>query len=366
MLTIGNICSVFERFAPLSLQEDYDNSGLILGDKSRECTGVMFCLDVTEEVVAQSAKQGCNLIIAHHPLIFNGLKKVSSSTAQGRTLINAIKQDLAVYACHTNIDNVLDGVNGKMADKLGLINRKILLPKAATLKKLVVFVPSAHSEKVEAALFEAGAGNVGNYSECSFVSEGTGSFLPGEQANPFMGAKGSRHSELEKKIEVIFPSWIQGSLIDSMRKSHPYEEIAYEVYKMENMNDRFGSGLLGELKEPITEDQLLARLKNDFKVPVVRHSPLLNRKVSKIAICGGAGAFLIRQAKIMGADVLVTADLKYHDFFEAENQLVLADIGHFESEQYTIELFMDIFKENFPTFAHLKNHISTNPVNYSI
>lgn len=366
MPTIGNVCVVFENYAPLPLQEEYDNCGLLLGDKKENCTGVLFCLDVTEAVIEEAIKQNCNLIVAHHPLIFKGLKKITPSSTQGRILIQAIKASIAIYACHTNLDNVLNGVNGKIADKLGLKNRRPLLPKGDTLKKLVVYTPISHISVVESALFEAGAGKVGNYSACSFVSEGIGSFLPEKNANPFTGEVGKRHSEKENKVEVIFPAWREQSLLEAMRKSHPYEEISYEVYHMENSNLQYGSGLIGELEVPISEHELLIKLKETFQVPMVRHSKLLNKKLSKIAVCGGAGAFLIQQAKQAGADILVTADLKYHDFFEAENQLVLADIGHFESEQYTIELFMDIFKENFPTFAHLKNYISTNPVEYSI
>jgi dinuclear metal center YbgI/SA1388 family protein len=366
MLTIGKICSAFESYAPLNLQEEYDNSGLLIGEKDMECSGVMFCLDVTEEVIQKAVQDRCNLIVAHHPLIFRGLKKISGLTSQGRILISAIRENIAIYACHTNIDNVLNGVNGRIADKLELEKRSVLLPKSGTLKKLVVFAPESHTEAVESSLFGAGAGNVGEYSACSFVSEGRGSFLPSENANPFVGEKGKRHVEKENKIEVIFPTWNQNRVLEAMRTSHPYEEVAFEVFQLENNNQAYGSGLIGYLKEPLDEQVILSRLREIFNVPVIRHSPLTNRKISKIAICGGAGAFLIGEAKRQGAELFITADLKYHDFFEAENQLVLADIGHFESEQYTVELFMDIFREKFPTFAHLKNHISTNPVNYLI
>jgi dinuclear metal center YbgI/SA1388 family protein len=317
-------------------------------------------------VIQKAVQDRCNLIIAHHPLIFRGLKKISGLSAQGRILISAIRENIAIYACHTNIDNVLNGVNGRIADKLQLLERSVLLPKSGTLRKLVVFAPESHTEKIESSLFAAGAGHVGEYSACSFVSEGRGSFLPSENANPFVGEKGKRQIEKENKIEVIFHSWSQNRVLEAMRDSHPYEEVAFDVLQLENNNQAYGSGLVGNLKEPMDELVILTRLKDIFGVPIVRHSPLINKKVRKIAVCGGAGAFLIAEAKRQGAELFITADLKYHDFFEADNQLVLADIGHFESEQYTVELFMDIFREKFPTFAHLKNHISTNPVNYLI
>ena len=366
MITIGQVCSVFEGIAPIQLQEDYDNAGLIIGDKSLECNGLIFCLDVTEAVVQQAIDEKCNMIVAHHPFIFRGLKKISATNIQGRIIAMAIKNDVSIYACHTNIDNVLTGVNGKIADKLGLVNRKILLPKPGIIQKLVVYVPKSHTKELEMALFDAGAGKVGKYETCSFVSEGIGGFKPGDEANPFSGNIGERHTEIENKLEVIFPGWIRQKVIAAMQNAHPYEEIAYEITTLNNEHQGVGSGLIGNLSEPMEEADLLNMLKKVFKVPVVRHSALLGKKLSKIAICGGSGSFLIQKALSEGADILITADLKYHDFFEAENRMILADIGHFESEQYTIELFMDIFKENFPTFAHLKNHISTNPVNYSI
>lgn len=366
MLTIGKICSAFEDYAPLYLQEEYDNSGLLVGEKEITCSGVMFCLDVTEEVIEKAVQDRCNLIVAHHPLIFKGLKKITGLTAQGRILISAVRENIAIYACHTNIDNVLNGVNGRIADKLELQKRSVILPKSGTLKKLVVFAPCSKTEEIESALFEAGAGHVGEYSACSFVSEGRGSFLPSENASPFVGEKGKRHLEKENKIEVIFPAWKQNRVLDAMRASHPYEVVAFEVYQLENNNQAYGSGLTGYLKEPLDELLVLSRLKDIFNVPVIRHSPFINRKIRKIAVCGGAGAFLIGEAKRHGADLFITSDLKYHDFFEAENLLVLADVGHFESEQYTVELFMDIFREKFPNFAHSKKSISTNPVNYLI
>jgi dinuclear metal center YbgI/SA1388 family protein len=366
MPMIADILRKLEQYAPLSLQESYDNSGLITGERQVSCTGLLLCLDVTDAVLEEALSRKCNLIIAHHPLIFRALKTLTGKNDTEKILIKAIKNDISIYACHTNMDNVLDGVNGKIADLLGLQSRAILEHRSETLQKLIVYVPENHLLQVESALFGAGAGNIGKYSECSFVSEGVGSFKPGEDAVPFSGNSGIRSKEKEKKVEVIFPRYLNGNVIQALRKAHPYEEIAYEIYALLNDYQRFGSGIIGELAEPMEETAFLGLLKQVFQARCVRHSEMIGKKIKKVAVCGGAGSFLIPKAKSLGADCLVTADLKYHDFFEAEKKILLADIGHFESEQYTIDLFYDILRQNFPNFAILKTEVNTNSVRYFI
>ena len=363
-MNIQDITSLLEKIAPLSLQEDYDNAGLLTGNPGWECTGVIISLDATEAVVNEAIQKKCNLIIAHHPIVFSGLKKITGKNYVEQTIITAIKNDIAIYATHTNLDNVLDGVNGKIADLLGLVNRSILAPKTNLLQKLSVFVPVADKEKVLSALFAAGAGDIGKYTECSFASEGSGTFKAGLGSNPFVGAIGQRHKESEVKLEVIFPVWLQAGVLQAMKEAHSYEEVAYDIYNIANTYQQTGSGIVGELREAVSETSILNTMQNIFKIPVIKHTALLGKPLKKVALCGGAGSFLTGAAITSGADIFITADIKYHEFFDAENRLVLVDIGHYESEQFTIDLLFDILKDNFPNFAVLKTGVHTNPVRY--
>jgi dinuclear metal center YbgI/SA1388 family protein len=360
----GEITGFLESLAPPSLQEGYDNSGLLTGQKDWECSGVLVSLDATAEVVLEAKQKGCNLVVAHHPIIFGGLRKITGSTYAERAVIAAIKQDVAIYAIHTNLDNILSGVNSMMAEKLGLQHCSVLLPKAAQLKKIYTFVPPEYIEALQSAIFEAGGGYVGNYSECSFLVEGTGSFKAEAGSKPFVGELGSRHYEKELKIEIIFPSWLEAGVVQALKKAHPYEEPAFDIVSLGNTSRSIGSGLLGELPESMAETAFLQILKAQFGLQVIRHSPLLNKPVKKVAVCGGAGSFLTKTALAAGADIYVTADVKYHEFFDTENQLVLADIGHWESEQFTIDLLAYHLKQKFPNFAVLKTGVKTNPVHY--
>lgn len=363
-MKIQQITSFLESVAPLSLQESYDNAGLITGNSQWECTGIITTLDATEAVVLEAIEKKCNLIVAHHPIIFGGLRKITGKNYVEQTIITAIKNDIAIYAIHTNLDNVLHGVNAAIADKLGLVNRKILQPKNETLKKLFTFVPVEFAENVRSAIFNACGGHISNYSECSFNTAGQGTFKPGEGTNPFTGKRGIRHTEDEIKMEMIFPAWQQQSILSAMIAAHPYEEVAYDIIALDNQNQQVGSGLVGELPQPLTETEFLALLKEKFNLSVIRHTPLMGKPVKKIALCGGAGSFLIGAAIATGADFYITGDVKYHEFFDANNRLVIADIGHFESEQFTIELLFDILSQKFPTFAVLKTGVKTNPVQY--
>jgi len=364
-MTISAVIDALESLAHPSLQEHYDNAGLITGSVSWKCTGIICSLDATEEVVKEAIQKKCNLIVAHHPIVFSGLKKINGKNYVEKTIIAAIKNDIAIYAIHTNLDNVIEGVNGSIAAMMGLKNISILSAKENTLKKLVTFAPEKNAAAVRDAIFAAGGGNIGNYSECSFNTGGTGTFLPEAAARPKIGQRGIRHSEQEIKIEIIFPTYLESRLIAAMKAAHIYEEVAYDIIPLSNKYQGFGSGVIGELSIALEEKKFLARLKKVFGVPVLRHSALLHKKVSRVAVCGGAGSFLISKALAAGADAYITADMKYHEFFDANGKMLIADVGHYESEQFTINLLQEFLAQKFPTFAVLKTGVKTNPVHYT-
>jgi dinuclear metal center YbgI/SA1388 family protein len=364
MPTLKDITSFLENIAPLGLQESYDNAGLITGDVSTEITSVLITLDVTEKVVEEAIQKKAQLIVAHHPIIFSGLKKITGKNYVERTIIKAIKNDIAIYAAHTNLDSVEGGVNGKICDKLGLENCRILQPASGQLKKLVTFIPIENADLVREAVFNAGAGNIGNYDSCGFVAEGMGSFRGNENANPYVGKKGEIHAEKEVRFETIFPGYLQGRIIEALLKSHPYEEVAYDIYPLENKFDKIGMGMVGTFAKPVDETLFLKQLKQTFNTGVIKHTALLGKKVGKVAVCGGSGSFLLNTAIAAGADFFVSGDFKYHQFFDAEDKIVIADIGHFESEQFTKELFYELLTKKFPTFAIHLSEVGTNPVLY--
>ena len=364
MPTIAEIILCIEEFAPPVYQESYDNSGLIVGDKSGKVKKVMLTLDCIEEVVDDAIRQGCQLIIAHHPIVFKGLKSITGKNYVERTILKAIKKDIAIYACHTNLDNVENGVNRKIAEKLGLTETRILAPRKHTLKQLYTYAPVSHAERIRNAMFDAGAGRIGNYEACSFNSNGTGTFKPGNEAQPFVGKKNELHEENEVKIEVVLPVHLEQRVLKAMHSAHPYEEIAYGLIDIGVSSGEVGAGLLGQFKKPIDEKTFLKLLKTNMRTACVRHTRLPGKKISTVAVCGGAGSFLLNDAIRAGAGAFVSADFKYHEFFDAENKLLIADIGHYESEQFTYEIFSELLSEKFPTFAVLKTSVDTNPVNY--
>lgn len=363
-MTIQTIINHLENLAPISLQESYDNAGLLTGHPGWACSGVLCTLDATEEVILEAVSKQCNLVVAHHPIIFGGLKKINGKNYVERAVIAAIKHDIAIYAIHTNLDNVLAGVNGRIADRLGLVNRQVLAPLPSTLKKLYTFVPVQQAEQVREAIFQAGAGHIGNYSECSFGVEGTGTFKGAEGTNPFTGKPGERHAEQELKIEIIFPAHLQGPIVQALIRAHPYEEVAYDVISLANTHPATGAGLVGELPRPMEEKAFLGLLKQQFALQMIRHTALLSKPIQRVALCGGAGSFLVSKALAAGADVFVTGDMKYHEFFDADRRMIIADIGHFESEQFTTALLIELLQEKFTTFAVLKSGVPTNPVHY--
>ena len=363
-MKLSEVIDFLEELAPPALQEDYDNSGLLAGSRDMEVKGVLASLDCTEEVVDEAISKGCNVVVSHHPLIFKALKKVTGSNFVERTLIKAIKNDVALYAIHTNLDNVMHGVNARICDKLGVENRSILRPRAGELLKLAVFVPRENADRLREGLFRAGAGQIGHYDECSFNLDGTGTFRGDEESNPALGQQMVREFAEETKVEVLLPAHKLGKVLKAMVEFHPYEEVAHDVYRLENSNQEEGSGMIGDLEEPMGEKEFLEHVKKVMNAGCIKHTDFLGSKVKKVAVCGGAGGFLLGDAIKSGADVLITSDFKYHDFFNAEGRILIADIGHFESEQFTRDLLVDKLQGNFNTFAVHLSEVNTNPVNY--
>ncbi|WP_439506783.1 Nif3-like dinuclear metal center hexameric protein [Sediminibacterium sp.] len=363
-MKISEITKALENFAPLAYQESYDNAGLITGSANWECNGVVCTLDATLAVLQEAKASGANLVVAHHPILFKGITKITGKNYVEEALIYAIKHDIAIYAIHTNLDNVWGGVNSVIAQKLGLTHCQILQPKQSILTKLVTFVPTPQLAQVQEALFAAGAGNIGEYSETSFSSGGIGSFRGSALSNPTIGTQGVRELVAESRLEVILPNYLEHSVVAALIAAHPYEEVAYDLIPLNNLNQKVGSGVIGQLQSPMEENAFLSLLRTQFDLKLIKHTPLLGKKVEKVALCGGAGSFLIKEAIVAGADFFVTADIKYHEFFDANNQLVVADIGHWESEQYTIDLLFSLITSKFPNFAVLKTSVQTNPVRY--
>ncbi|MBU1373918.1 MAG: Nif3-like dinuclear metal center hexameric protein [Bacteroidetes bacterium] len=363
-MIIAELTSYLEEIAPLNYQENYDNAGLIVGSSDREIKKALISLDCTEAIVDEAIQQNCDIIISHHPIVFKGLKKLNGNNYVERVIIKAIENKIAIYAIHTNLDSVLSGVNAKICEKIGLQNCQVLSPKSGLLKKLVFFVPLAKADEVKTAIFNAGAGNIGNYSECSFSINGFGTFKGNESSNPFVGIKNELHQENETRIEVIYPAIAERKILSALLASHPYEEVAHDIYSLDNSLQDVGSGMVGELENEMDGIDFLHLLKKNMGLIVIRHTEILNKKIKRIAVCGGSGSFLLKKAIQAKADVFVTADFKYHEFFDADRKILIADIGHFESEQFTQELLLQFITKKFPNFAVRLTENNTNPIKY--
>ena len=363
-MKIKDITNHLETIAPLSFQEPYDNSGLIVGSPEDEIKKALICLDCIEEVVDEAIGENCQLIIAHHPIVFSGIKKFNGNDYVQRTIIKAIKNNIAIYAIHTNLDNVHVGVNQKICDKLEVFNTDILFPKKNLYKKLFTFCPVKHADKVRNALFESGAGKIGDYDNCSFNSEGKGTFRASKNTSPFVGTIDSLHHESETKIEVVFPHYLENKIVTQLLSAHPYEEVAYDIVSLENYSNNIGSGMIGELENEMEVSEFLNRIKTIMKTDSIRYTKPHKTKIKKVAVCGGSGSFLLHMAIKNNADIFITSDFKYHQFFDANNQIIIADIGHYESEQFTIELISELIVEKFPKFALRFSKLNTNPINY--
>ena len=363
-MKIREILSFLENKAPFHFQESYDNSGLLVGSPDSEANGALISLDCTEAVVDEALSKGVNTIISHHPIVFSGLKRLTGKNYIERVVMKAIKHDLNLISYHTNLDNVMEGVNRKMCEKLGLTNVRILDPKKEMLCKLVVFTPVSHAENVRQAMFDSGAGHIGNYSECSFNTAGNGTFKGNEASKGYVGEPNKLHIEQEEKTEVILPKHKVDAVVRAMKAAHPYEEVAYDIYPLMNSWQEVGSGMVGEWAEEKEMHEALKFIKEAFGAGVVRYTHSKHAKVRRVALCGGSGSFLLPQAMQSGAQIFVSSDFKYHQFFDGEDKITIADIGHFEGEQFTIALISDWFAEKFPTFATHKTGVVTNPINY--
>lgn len=363
-MKLKDIQRVFEESAPFALQEGFDNSGIQFGHPDTDVTKGLVCIDITEVIIDEAISKGCDLIISHHPILFGGLKSITGKDGVERSVIKAIKNDICLFSVHTNLDSVVNGVNYRFAEKLGLQSLKILDVKKDALIKLIVFCPGDHAESVRSAIFAAGAGKIGEYDCCSFNVEGTGSFRAGDASSPFVGTKGELHYEPEVRIETILPYWLQDKVCMAMQEVHPYEEVAYDIYPLKNSFDRAGMGVVGEIAQSMDERSFLAFIKDELSVECIRHNDFTGNEVKRVALCGGSGSFLRKKAFAAGADVFLTADVKYHEFFDFAGQMMILDVGHYESEQFTKEILYEIVAEKFTNFALLISDQSTNPVRY--
>ncbi|MAB49943.1 MAG: Nif3-like dinuclear metal center hexameric protein [Flavobacteriaceae bacterium] len=363
-MIVQDVINHLHDLAPLNYAEDFDNVGLLVGDKNQTVSGVLVTLDTLEAVVDEAIENNCNLIVSFHPIIFKGLKKLTGKTYVERVVIKAIQHNIAIFSIHTALDNAFQGVNSIICDQLQLQNKKILMPQSGTLKKLQTYVPNENAEALRTALFNAGAGSIGNYDSCSFNLEGKGTYKGNEESNPALGKKGELHTENETLISVVFAKHVESKVLKALFNAHPYEEVAYEITTLDNTNQYIGMGMIGELSQEMEELDCLQYVKDRMTTECVRHSKFLNKPIKKIAVLGGSGSFAIGAAMASGADLLVTADLKYHDFFSAENSIVLADIGHYESEQFTKSFLVDYLSKKITNFAVVLSKTNTNPVKY--
>lgn len=363
-MTIRNITNYIEELAPLNYAEDFDNVGLLIGNHQTKVSGVLVTLDTLEETVDEAIANNCNLIVSFHPIIFSGLKKINGNSYVERVVLKAIQNNIAIYATHTALDNSNNGVSAKMCEVLGLINSKVLIPKTGIIKKLTTYVPSKNAESLRNALFVANAGSIGNYDHCSFNSLGEGTYKGNEKSNPTIGKKGALHTEPETKISIVFENKNQKKILKALQENHPYEEVAYEIVTTDNVHQNIGMGMIGELENEMNEKDFLSFLKKTMKTDCIRHSAFIHKKIKKVAVLGGSGSFAISNAKRAGADAYVSADFKYHEFFKAENSILLADIGHYESEQFTKNLLVDYLTKKFSNFAVILSEKSTNPIYY--
>lgn len=363
-MIIKQVIDTLEELAPLNYAEDFDNVGLLVGNANNEVKGILVTLDTLENVVDEAIAKKCNLIVSFHPIIFGGLKKITGANYVQRVVIKAIQHDIAIYSMHTALDNNNKGVNAKICEILGLQNTSILIPQTGTIKKLTTYVPQAHAEALKTALFNAGAGNIGNYSNCSFTMDGTGSYQANTGANPYMGKIGETHYESESQISLTYAKANEQKVLAALFSNHPYEEVAYEVQTLENKNQNIGMGMVGNLEKSMAEEEFFDFLKEKMNVSCIRHSNFLDKKITKVAVLGGSGSFAISAAMSANADVFVTSDLKYHQFYEAEGKILLADIGHYETEQFTKNLLVDYLTKKIPNFAISLSESKTNPIKY--
>ena len=364
MVSINNIIDLLDEWAPPAYAEDFDNVGLLVGDSSKQCTGVLVSHDCIEVVLDEALDTNCNLIVCFHPILFTGLKKITGRDYVEKVILKAIRNEIAIYALHTRLDNHPEGVNKLLSDRLGLLESKVLIPKPSGLKKLSTYVPKSDVDDVLQALHQAGAGAIGNYSECSFILEGKGQFRGNEKSQPHIGNPSEKTQVEEVQIQVVFESYLKEKIQNALITAHPYENIAYEIFILDNTLDKVGIGRIGKLAQPHTEEQFLSFVKEKLQTQLIRHSPFTRKPIETVAVLGGSGSFAISNALSQKADAFITADLKYHHFYQGGNTLLLLDVGHFESEQFIKNLIVDYLSKKLPNFAIILSHAKTNPVNY--
>ena len=365
-MKVNEILNCITEVAPLQWQESYDNAGLQVGDLNAEAHKALVCLDITEEIVDEAIMKECDLIVSHHPLIFRGLKHLTPQSYIERAVMKAIKHDIAMISMHTNLDNSFLGVSRVLANRLGLKNLRVLKPLDGQLRKVVVYAPLSAAEAVRKAMFEAGAGCIGNYDSCSFNAQGQGTFKANERAHPYVGEVGKVHFEDEVRIETVVSKHALNQVIAAMLNVHPYEEVAYDIFAMENEFTQAGAGMIGEFEDEKSETEFLSLVAETIGSPCLRHSALTGRMVQKVALCGGSGSPFMGDALRQKADAYLTADIKYHDFFVPEGRLLMVDGGHFETEQFTKELICELIQKKFPTFAAEIAETRTNAVHYFV
>jgi len=363
-MTCGEIIKILETWAPREISLERDNPGLQVGSGKNIVKNILLSLELTMDVINESIAKECNLIITHHPLIFHPVKSLDFQRDKNSMLIEKlIKNDLTLFSAHTNLDFTKNGVSFELAKMLGLKGIDFLVNLSANQYKISVFVPGDHVEEVADAIFNAGGGIIGEYSRCSFRTGGTGTFFGSNKTTPFLGEKGKQEQVSEIKLEAIADSWKLGGIISAVINAHPYEEPAYDIYPLKNKNINYGMGAVGELDKQLGREEFLKYVSEKLKAKCLKYTSGKSESIKKIAVCGGAGTELLKEAVQSGADAFVTADVKYHTFHDAQGKILLVDAGHYETEIHVlnqIEKELSTAAEN--NFKIFKYSGSTNPV----
>jgi len=364
-MTIKQVTQFLEQKFPLYLQEDFDNCGVQCGDVRQEITGAMVCFEMSEQVIDEAIAEGCNLVISHHPLILKrGITKILPTDRVGAMICKALAHNMVLYSMHTNIDSGVGGGNDVFAEKLNLQNVKVLEPHKGLYRKLVVFVPKENAEALKSALFEIGCGVQGNYDSCGYTVHGQGQFRPLKGANPHIGEENQLEHVEEERIEMIYPTGLQRTVVQAIYEHHPYEEPAFDLLPLENESRTIGLGRIGELPKVMPVSEFLECLKDKLGFEHCRYAGDTTKMIHKVAVCGGGGSSFIDLAIASGADAYVSGDFKYHDFFKSHSGTLLVDIGHYEGEYFIKNIIHQQIKENFTNFAALISKMEKVEVKY--
>ena len=340
-MTVRGIQEIMEAWAPLDIAWERDNPGLQAGDTGRRVRGILVALDVTEPVVKEAKGAGANLIVSHHPLLFRPLRSLTTRSGTERTLTALARGGIALYSAHTNLDFTRGGTSFALAEALGLATEGFLTSSFRTESKIVTFVPPSHADSVAAAMAGAGAGVIGAYDGCSFRTEGTGTFRGGKGTHPAVGKAGVPEHAREIRLEMVAPRRAVHTVVDALKGAHPYEEVAFDVYPLDNTSGAYGMGALGTLPRAVPLADFLGRVRRALRTRSLRWSGDPRSRVRRVAVCGGSGSELLPQAIAAGADAFVTADVRYHTFQEAGTEITLVDAGHFETEFPVVAAVVD-------------------------